>query len=99
MAEVSTFGAIYLIVLLMIVIVLYGKGKKKYTSLCEVLDKEEYPFKSFTVIGFAFMELIRYPYKSNLDRKIRKSLRELREAERKQPIIKYVAAVAQVTLK
>ncbi len=81
MAEVSTVGAIYLIVVLLFIIILYGRGKTKYTSLCEVLDKEEYPFKSLTMIGFAFMEMIRYEYKSNLDRKLRKSLRELREAE------------------
>lgn len=81
MTEIPTFGAIYLVVVLVIVIVLYGKGKKKYASLCEVLNKEEYPLKSLIIIGFSLMELIGYSYKSNLDRKLRKSLRELKELE------------------
>ena len=79
--DVSTAGAVYLIVVLMLIIILYSRGKKKYTPLCEVLDKEDYPFKSLTMIGFSFMELTKYKYRSNLDRKLRKSLRELKDEE------------------
>lgn len=79
--EISSVGAVYLIIVLMLIIILYSKGKKKYTPLCEVLDKKEYPFKSLTMIGFSLMEMIGYKYKSNLDRKLRKSLRELKEEE------------------
>ena len=79
--NVSTGGAIYLIIVFLLIIILYSKGKKKYTPLCEVLDKEEYPFKSLTMLGFSLMELVNYKYKSPLDRKLRKSLRELKEEE------------------
>ena len=79
--NVSTGGAIYLIIVFLLIIILYSKGKKKYTPLCEVLDKKEYPFKSLTMLGFALMEILNYKYKSNLDRKLRKSLRELKEEE------------------
>jgi len=79
--DISTPGAIYLIIVLMIIVILYSKGKKKYMPLCEALDKKEYPFKSMTMIGFAFMEMIKYKYKSNLDRKLRRVLRELKEEE------------------
>lgn len=81
LSEVSTAGVIYLIAVLVFIIILYSKGKKKYTPLCEVLDKKEYSLKSLTMIGFSLMELVRYPYHSALDRKLRKSLRELKEEE------------------
>lgn len=81
MAEVSTIGAVYLILILVLVVLLYEKGKKKYTPLCDVLDKKEYPLKSMTMIGFSFMEITRFKYNTNLDRKVRKNLRELREEE------------------
>lgn len=79
--DISTGGAVYFIVVLVLIVLLYSKGKKKYVPLCKVLDKKEYPFKSLTMIGFSLMELIGYKYKSNLDRKLRKSLRELKEEE------------------
>ena len=80
-SEVSTIGAIYMIAVLMFIVILYSRGKKKYTPLCEALDKKEYPFKSLTMIGFSLMEITKYSYRSNLDRKLRKSLRELKEEE------------------
>lgn len=79
--NVSKGGAIYMLIVFALVFILYSKGKKKYTPLCEVLDKEEYPFKSLTMLGFALMELINFKYKSPIDRKLRKSLRELKEEE------------------
>lgn len=80
-AEVSAVGTGYLLVVFVLLFLLFEKGKKKYTPFCNALEKKEYPLRSLTVIGFALMELIRYPYKSSLDRKLRKELRELREEE------------------
>lgn len=79
--SISVPGAIYLVVVLIVFLLLYEKGKKKYTPLCDVLDKKEYPLKSMTMLGFSLMEMIRFKYNTNLDRKVRKSLRELREEE------------------
>jgi len=81
MAEISTGGAIYLLVVLVFIVLLYEKGKKKYTPLCNALNQKEYPLKSLTMIGFAFMELIGYKYNTMLDRKARKSLREIQDEE------------------
>lgn len=81
MSEISTGGAVYLLVVLVFIVLLYEKGKKKYTPLCNVLNKKEYPLKALTMIGFSFMELVRYKYNTLLDRKTRKSLREIRDEE------------------
>ncbi|MDD6035294.1 MAG: type II secretion system F family protein [Lachnospiraceae bacterium] len=81
MAEVSTGAAIYVLAVLLFIIILYLRGKKKYTQYCDILDKKEYPLKSLTILGFAFMELIRYKYATVLDRKLRKQINELRERD------------------
>lgn len=81
MAEISTGGAIYLLIILVAVVVLYEKGKKKYTPLCNALNKKEYPLRTLTMVGFSLMEIAHYKYNTVLDRKTRKNLRELQSEE------------------
>ena len=67
MAEISTGGAVYLLVVLVFIVLLYEKGKKKYTPLCNALNQKEYPLRSMTMIGFALMELIQYKYNTVIE--------------------------------
>ena len=48
---------------------------------CEALDKEEYPLKALAPVGFATLEMIKRNYESNIDRKLRRQLRELKDEE------------------
>lgn len=81
MEQVSPVAAIYAVAILLFIILLYLRGNKKYSQYCEILDKKEYPLKSITMLGFAFMELIRFKYTTILDRKLRKQLCELKERD------------------
>ncbi len=56
-------------------------GKKKYAAYVSAVTKEEYSLKNMLPLGFAFMDLIHYPYSSPLDRKLRNQLKELYEKE------------------
>lgn len=78
---VSVPGLIYLLIIFALIFLLYEKGKKAYTPLCEALDKKDYPLRALTVIGFAFMDLIKYKYNTSIDRKLRRQLLEIKEAE------------------
>lgn len=77
MAEVSTVALIIMVVILLITAVLYGIGKKKYKDYINVLTKDEFPLKEFMLIGFAFMDVIRYKFNTAFDRKTRVYLKEL----------------------
>lgn len=81
MGKISVGAIIYIGVILLLLVVLYLRGNKKYSQLCAVLDKKEYPLKSMMTMGFAFMELLHYPYTSVVDRKLRKQLNELKERD------------------
>lgn len=81
MEQISIGAVIYVIVVLLLIVLLYIRGNKKYSQLCAILDKKEYPLKSITMLGFAFMELIHYKYTSVIDRKLRKQLNELKERD------------------
>ncbi len=81
MEEVSTWSAVYMCVVLVFLLILYMQGKKKYTAFCEPLDQKEFPLKSLMGIGHALMAMTHYSYASAMDRKLRRQLRELREAE------------------
>jgi len=81
MADISIPAAIYTLVVIVLFFLLYEKGKKKYTPYSEALDKEEYPFRALAPIGFSAMELIKHNYGSNIDRKLRRQLRELQDEE------------------
>lgn len=81
MPEISTFSLIYLLVVLLLFGFLYIQGKKNYLAYCDPLDQKEFPLKSLMPVGHQFMALIRYKYASPLDRKLRRQLRELRDAE------------------
>ncbi len=79
MADISIPAAIYALAVVAVFILLYEKGKKKYTPYCEALDKEEYPLKALAPVGFATLEMIKRNYESNIDRKLRRQLRELKD--------------------
>lgn len=81
MVEISTGALIYAMLVLILIFLLYEKGKKKYQPFCELLDKEEYRLKELMTIGFSLMDMIRYSYASNFDRKLRKQIKELKEEE------------------
>lgn len=46
----------------------------KYNSLFESLTEKEYPLKELYSTGYAFMELLKYNYKSKRDRKLRQEV-------------------------
>ena len=79
--EVSPLAALYLIAVLVVFVLLYIKGKKNFLAYCEPFDQKEFPLKSLMPVGHQFMAMIRYPYSSPMDRKMRRQLRELRDAE------------------
>lgn len=61
------------VIFLLLWLILYSMGKK-YNSLFEALDEKDYPLKELYGTGYAFMEIIKYSYKSKWDRKIRNDL-------------------------
>lgn len=61
------------IVFLLFWLILYFVGLK-YNSMFETLEEKDYPFKELYGMGYAFMELIHYKYKSSWDRKVRSNL-------------------------
>ena len=81
MVEISTGALIYAMFVLILIFLLYEKGKKKYQPFCDLLDKEEYRLKELMTIGFSLMDMIRYSYASNFDRKLRKQIKELKEED------------------
>lgn len=62
----------------------------QYNGMFENLDENEYPLAQMYSMGYAVMELIRYPYKSKFDRKLRSMLSILYEE-------KYVEYFLRVT--
>ncbi|MCR5342270.1 MAG: type II secretion system F family protein [Butyrivibrio sp.] len=54
-------------------IFLYSKGQK-YQSLFDGLEEKEYPLKDIYGTGYAFLELVRYPYKFKWDKKLKSYL-------------------------
>ncbi len=66
-------GIVAVLLFLLIWIILYVMGLK-YNNLFEMLEEKDYPFKELYGMGYAFMELIHYKYKSPWDRKIRNNL-------------------------
>lgn len=46
----------------------------KHSSLFDVLDEKDYPFKEIYGLGYAIMLLIKYQYHSKQDRKLRKEI-------------------------
>ena len=53
-----------------IVFTVFYIKSKKYDAMFENLDEKEYPMKEIYSIGFAFLETIKYAYKSDSDRKL-----------------------------
>lgn len=81
MAEISIPAAIYAAVVVVMFILFYERGKKKYTPYAEALKKEEYPLKALVPVGFSALDIAKRTYAGNLDRKLRKQLRELKDEE------------------
>ncbi len=79
--SIPTLAVLYLLLVLVFIFLLYQRGKKNYTEYCAALDEKEYPVKSLMVIGYALLELIRYPYSTAIDLKVRRQLKELKEEE------------------
>ncbi len=66
---IITIGYIVLAVWL----IFFIKGLK-YSSLFDVLEEKDYPLKELYGWGYGIMEMLRYPYKSKKDRKLRKEI-------------------------
>lgn len=66
---------------LLVFLLLYSSGKKKYVAYVNALDKKEFGLADFFYVGFRAMELVKYQYGSTLDRKLRRELTELYSAE------------------
>jgi tight adherence protein C len=63
------FGAVILLAWLLFFFV-----GLKHAKLFDVLDEKEYPFKEIYFVGYAVVQMIKYPYKSKYDRKLRKEI-------------------------
>lgn len=61
------------ILFLILWILLYAAGNK-YNVMFDALPEKEFPLKELYGMGYAFMEMIHYRYKSKWDKKIRNSL-------------------------
>ena len=57
-------------------IVFYFKGRK-YNSMFESLNEEDFPLKEIYGTGYAMLEAIHYDYKSKSDRKLRRDVKIL----------------------
>lgn len=67
----AVLGAISLIIWLM----LFKKGKKfNYIFETDVLDEKSYPLKDIYGMGYAFLEKVKYSYKTRRDMKMRQEL-------------------------
>ncbi len=75
-SNVTTFSLIYLLIVFAFFMVLYIRGKK-YKSMCDPLDKNDFMLKDLFGVGFAVLEIIKYQYGSAFDRRLRVKLREL----------------------
>ncbi len=75
-SNVTTFSMIYLLITFIIFLFLYIKGKQ-YKGFCEPLSKDDFMLKDLFGVGFAVLDIIKYPYGSQFDRNLRIKLREL----------------------
>jgi tight adherence protein C len=71
LANYFVFGAG--ILLLALWLTLYAKGYKR-AGLFEPLEEKDYPLKELYFVGLALTELVKYPYKSKRDRKLRREV-------------------------
>ena len=65
------FGIGFLILLFWLYLFFTGL---KHAGMFDSLEEKEYPLKEVYFVGYAFMELIHYKYKSKKDRKLRKEV-------------------------
>ena len=77
----SLLTALPLLVVLLVFLVFYLMGKKKYAAYVAGVNKDDYHLRDLFPAGFAVMETIHYRYNTNLDRKIRIQMTELYTAE------------------
>lgn len=77
MADVSRISAVYFLVVLLLTYILLKMGQKKYKAMIDPLNKKDFGLKDFFPIGFVLMDLARYQYGTDFDRKLRRQLVEL----------------------
>lgn len=69
------------LVLLFIFITLLLLSRSKYKEYIDPLDKEEYKLKDILSVGLFILDKIKYPYKTEYDRKILNKISELKGSE------------------
>lgn len=77
MEDISPAAAVYLLVVVLLIYLLYKRGEKRYKPLVEPLNKDDFGLKDFFSIGFSVMDLVQYQYGTAFDRKLRRQLVEL----------------------
>lgn len=65
-------------ILLAVWLVIYAKSLQ-YASLFDSLEEKAYPLKELYCVGYGFLEMIHYSYKTEKDRKLRERLEVLYE--------------------
>lgn len=70
-----------LVIGMLVFLVFYYGGKRKYQQYVEALDKKDFSLKDFMPFGFYAMEKINYQYGNNIDRMLRRQLAELYDQE------------------
>ena len=73
---VDMISTIYLLITFVLFLILYLKGKQ-YKGLCDPLSKDDFALKDFFIIGFAVLDVIKYSYGSQFDRRLRTKLKEM----------------------
>lgn len=86
----------FLVVMLLFAL-LFVKGKQKYATFVNAIDKSEYNLRDFFPVGFSLMELLRIQYSTNFDRMLRRQLAELYTEEFTEFYLRVVYAQAGTT--
>lgn len=77
MEDISTWKIVYLIIVVLVTLIVYKKAGKKYDAMIVPLDKKDYGLKDFYPIGLEMLQIVKYQYNTNFDRKLIRQLREL----------------------
>ena len=70
-------SVLLILAVIIITFILLKMGQKKYQDMTDPLSKNDFGLKDFFPIGFFLMELARYRYGTQFDRKLLRKLREL----------------------
>lgn len=80
MSDINPVMMIPFLIMMVLLALLYVRGKKTYQAYVEALDKDT-PLRDFLPVGFQLMAMIRYKYATSHDRKLRRQLAELYDYE------------------